>query len=590
MLAADPDDPPASPLTGTASPLACMSPHGTFGKALWDLTESAFDGVGSCQGARLVDVSAGLAAMLGSSPSSLAGIVLATLVESEDGTTPEDLLEQAEEMPCIGRLRGAQGSFPVELCVKRLPACGPIPSITYFTVRDLRRQRAAEARIRYLACHDPLTGLGNRFAMRERLEQLLAAASIGRGRHAALFCIDLDHFKSINDRHGHDAADRLLREIGWRLIETVREADLVVRLRGDKFVVVVDMDAAGHVGVEQLDGRTGVEHLAGTIVLAMGTPFDLGENRDGLITMSIGVAIFPDDAVDADTLLAAADQALRHAKRAGRAGYSMYRPEMEADLGVWRNFERDIRDGLSAGHFLLAFQPQACVSSGRLIGFEALLRWKHPERGLIPPADFIPLAERTRMIGPIGEWVLRTACGEAASWPAPLRIAVNVSPAQLEQGDFAAQVADVLKHTGLDPARLELEITETLLVRDPAHALQVLQRLKRLGVGLAMDDFGTGYSSLSALRSFPFDRIKIDRSFINDLLTCENAAAIVRAVVGLGRALHLPVVAEGVETGPQLTALQAEGCQEIQGYLIGRPAPIGDYRGATHPEEGRRAC
>lgn len=542
--------------------------------ALRDLTDVAFDGIMICDQGIILQANSSFADMVGFAQRAISGTAISTCIESEDGTALEDLLDAAETRAQVGRIRGAQGSFPIELRVRRFPLVGHTRPIV-ITARDIREQRASEARIRFLAFHDSLTGLGNRIFLRDRLQGMLAKAS-SDGDQVAALCIDLDHFKAINDQHGHAAGDQLLREVSWRLLEIIQETDTLARIGGDEFIIVAEVGSAG---------RAGMEHLANRLVRGLAVPFEVGEHEFS-ISGSIGMAFYPSDGADADTLLAHADRALLHVKSAGRAGFAAYRVEMDAEQRARRELEKDIRVALAADQFSLAYQPQVRADNGEVVGFEALLRWHHPRRGWVSPADFIPVAERTNAIGPIGDWVMRSACMVAAHWPAKLRIAVNVSPAQLEQPDFADRVAAALVDSGLDPARLELEITETLLVRDPTHALRMLRTLKLLGVGLAMDDFGTGYSSLSALQTFPFDRIKIDRSFVKDLPASENALAIVRAVMGLGRALKLPVVAEGVETAAQFALLREEGCDEIQGYLIGKPAPIDTYFAATHEFKG----
>ena len=443
-------------------------------------------------------------------------------------------------------------------------------------IADITTVREFEARVRHLAHHDPLTDLGNRALLRQWLDQALSVARRS-GQRVAVHCVDLDRFKSVNDLLGHAAGDQLLREAARRLQETVREVDSVARLGGDEFVVIQH-------GVDQ---ASGAETLAARIVETLAASFDVGIGDVAVVSASVGIAVFPEDGTNVDLLLARADAAFYRVKQNGRHGYSFFEAAMDTDVRARRALERDVRLALPRRELSLVYQPQANTATGRVVGFEALLRWTSPERGEVPPCEFIPVAEACGAIVPIGSWVIDTACAEAVRWSAPLRIAINVSPAQIQHGDFAGVVAAALSRTGLDPARLELEVTESLLIHDPAHALQALRRLKALGVSIALDDFGTGYSSLTTLRTFEFNRVKIDRSFVQDLPDSAEAAAIVRAVLGLGRGLGLPVVAEGVETCAQLAALQAEGCAEVQGFLIDRPGPIEIHRALTHPPGDR---
>ena len=435
----------------------------------------------------------------------------------------------------------------------------------------------AEARVRYLAHHDPLTGLPNRALLEQRLER--AAAQTGRaGSSMALLCIDLDGFKAVNDSYGHAAGDMLLREAARRLLRTVRETDTVARVGGDEFIVVLSP--------ESLTSDL-VECVARRIIDTLADFYDVGEGRQAVVTASVGISLFPDDGISFDGLLGNADMAMYRVKQSGRNGFAFFRSEMDAEAQTRRSLEQDIRLATTRGQLSLVYQPQVDLQSDEVVGFEALLRWRHPERGQVPPDLFISVAEASGSIVPIGAWVLREACLEAARWTKPLRVAVNVSPIQFQQCDMTGLVADTLSATGLAPSRLELEVTEGILIRDPAATLGTLRRIRDLGVCIAMDDFGTGYSSLSSLRAFPFDRLKIDRSFIRDLATSREAAAIVHAVMGLAHGLDLPVVAEGVESEDQLTMLRAARCAEVQGYLCGRPAPIGAFHGITHPVPAR---
>ena len=441
--------------------------------------------------------------------------------------------------------------------------------------QDITEHRIANERIYKLAHYDALTGLANRALLHERLSEAIARAR-HMGGNLAVLCLDLDGFKAVNDLHGHSAGDALLREVAARLKGGVREADTVARLGGDEFVVL-------QTDYGQPDA---VRTLAERLVATLAEPYSLGAGQvQGAVTTSIGIAMFPSDGSDPETLLRNADTALYRAKWAGKNGSALFQPEMDHELRERRALERDLRQAADRGEFALAWQPlSAPGKDGAVTGFEVLLRWRHPERGLVPPDLFIPVAEACGAITAIGAWVLRETCHEAARWAVPLRVAVNVSPLQVQQGEtFAEMVEDVLGASGLAPSRLVLEVTEGILIRDADQVLTALRRLKALGVQVALDDFGTGYSSLATLRAFPFDKLKIDRSFVSGLKAeaGDQDAAIVRAVLGLARGLGLPVVAEGVETKAQSEMLHTAGCEELQGWLIGRPAPIASFAHLT---------
>ena len=420
-------------------------------------------------------------------------------------------------------------------------------------------KRTAE-RIAHMAHHDPLTGLPNRAAFSAHFAVVLDR-SAASGAGFAVLCIDLDRFKEINDLFGHSAGDLVLREVSDRLLGAVK-GEFIARLGGDEFTILAQDNQ------EQTPGAS----IAESILSAMAENLEIDGHRIA-VGVSVGVAIYPEDGATAAALLSNADAALYRAKAEGRGTIRFFAAEMDQQLRKKRSMQHDLRTALERGELRLFYQPQA-TTDGKIIGFEALARWQHPKRGMVPPAEFIPIAEESSLIISIGEWVLREACAEAASWPRPLQIAVNLSPAQFRQGDLPTLVHAILLQTGLSPSRLELEITEGVLIGDFTRALSILRRLKNLGVRIAMDDFGTGYSSLSYLQSFPFDKIKIDRSFIANLQSNHQSAAIVRSVIGLARGLKVPVVAEGVETCEQLAFLSQEFCDEIQGYLIGKPSPI----------------
>lgn len=434
------------------------------------------------------------------------------------------------------------------------------------THEDVTERRQAQRKIEYFqyqAHHDSLTGLANRTAFNYYLSKVLVDAAQG-GTKVAVLCVDLDRFKEVNDVFGHAVGDKLLIEISERLKRAAGNA-FVARLGGDEFSVVV-ADGARAAAMEDLTAR--MQAAAAEEFVADGHTI-----RPGL---SIGVAIYPSDGVSAVGLLENADAALYRAKREGRGSVRFFEVEMDRQLRERRTLQFDLRSAVENSKLQLHFQPQARMDR-EVVGFEVLMRWHHPTRGLLFPDVFIPLAEDSGLIVAMGEWLLREACREAASWPRPLRIAVNISPVQFQHGDLASTIHAVLLESGLAPHRLELEITEKALVSDFARAISVLRRIKNLGVKIVMDDFGSGYSSLSYLISFPFDRIKIGEACIPNFDRNPESAAIIRAVIGLSRGLSLPVMAEGVETEEQLDFLMKESCDEIQGFLIGKPLPIENY-------------
>lgn len=440
----------------------------------------------------------------------------------------------------------------------------------------------AQARIRQLAFADALTGLGSRALLAEQLPDLLARAK-ALDREVAVFYADLDGFRALNAQRGHKIGDKLLIAVADRIRSGFPHAELVARLGADEFFVVTTGSAA--------EGE--FERMAEVLSRSLCEPYRLGLDTVLHVGVGIGIARYPHDGADLDALMGRADAALREVKGSGRPGYAFYTARLDAETRARQAFERDVAAAVGAGQLSLVFQPQADAETCKVRGFEALLRWEHPIHGFVPPSTFIPAAERCGAIQEIGAYVLRRALAEASRWPSHLRVAVNVSPAQIVHADFAALVEQALLETDVAPWRLEIEVTEGLFIRDPDAALETLDKLKTLGVSVAMDDFGTGYSSLSTLRSFPFDRIKIDRSFIVDMVSNRDAAAIVKTIMGLGRALGRVVIAEGVETAAQLKQLQEQGCNEIQGFLIGKPMPIAYYKDVTtaeHPVQPRAAA
>jgi diguanylate cyclase (GGDEF)-like protein/PAS domain S-box-containing protein len=449
----------------------------------------------------------------------------------------------------------------------RLPIMGDDGQPRYLltVIQDVTEKKRDEARIERLAHYDSLTDLPNRTAFNACFASVLERAAMSDESFAVL-SVDLDRFKEINDIFGHSTGDRLLRAAAGRLSATLDGAFLA-RVGGDEFAVIVTESPA----------PTQAARLAERLLAAVADDFEI-EGHRLRIGLSVGIALYPIDGVDEVSILGNADAALHRAKVEGGGSIRFFEADMDHRLRERRAILHDLRSGIEHRQLMVYYQPLARID-GEIIGFEALARWQHPVRGLVPPSTFIPIAEESGLILDIGEWILREACREAASWPNALRVAINLSAVQFRHGDLAGLVHEALLETGLAAGRLELEITESVLIDDLPRALSILRRLKALGVRISMDDFGTGYSSLSNLQAFPFDKIKIDRSFISDLERNAQAATIVRAVIALGRGLNLPVVAEGVETKEQLAFLSREACAEVQGYLLGRPLPIADYAG-----------
>ncbi|CAH2603530.1 EAL domain-containing protein [Rhodovastum atsumiense] len=437
------------------------------------------------------------------------------------------------------------------------------------TFEDVTERRAAEAKIIHLAHHDALTNLPNRALFRIKLDEAIARARRGHG--FALLYLDLDRFKEVNDTLGHPAGDLLLRQVTERLQAAVRDTDTIARLGGDEFAIIED----------QVRAPQDATALAQRLVESVAAPYEL-EGHHVVIGTSIGIAIASPDGAVAEQLMKSADMALYRAKGDGRNCFRFFEPEMDARMQLRRGLESDLRRALAVGEFELFYQPILDVGSRSVTSFEALLRWRHPERGLMPPDRFIPLAEETGLIVPIGEWVLRAACAEAMRWPERLHVAVNLSPAQFARSGLLEAITGALAASGLAPHRLELEITERVMLKDSEATLAMLHRLKAIGVRLAMDDFGTGYSSLSYLQRFPFDKVKIDRSFIRNLGQTRASGAIVGAVVDLCAGLEMGATAEGVETEEQLEELTARGCREVQGFLFSRPCPASGIPALLH--------
>jgi diguanylate cyclase (GGDEF)-like protein/PAS domain S-box-containing protein len=449
------------------------------------------------------------------------------------------------------------------------------------TFEDITERRRNEARIIHMARHDGLTDLPNRTRLREIGAELIEMPNAGMGTRVAVLCLDLDRFKPVNDSFGHAVGDSLLRAVAERLRGHVRGHDVVARLGGDEFAVI-----------SRVEDAAGAIVLAERLIAVVAAPYRL----DGVtveIGMSAGIALAEGSVPqDIERLLKEADMALYEAKAGGRGTVRLFEPQMDETLRERLDLERELREALAQNRFELHYQPLVDLSDNRITGMEALVRWRHPERGLVSPAVFIPLAEETGLIVSIGEWVLGQACRDAAAWPDGISVAVNVSPLQLRHRSFVQSVLGALASSGVKASRLELEITESVLLDDTEMNLETLHTLRKLGVRISMDDFGTGYSSISYLRRFPFDKIKIDRSFVRDCAAQSEAGAIIRAIVSLGASLGITTLVEGVETEPQLATIRAEGAQEVQGYLFSPPRPVHEIAAlleAGAASEGRPA-
>jgi diguanylate cyclase (GGDEF)-like protein len=522
-----------------------------------ELANAAVEGLVVCSGAQIVAANQRFLALACPDGADAVG-------RSLDEFFPGIMMDQPDATahePREAMLRVTNGdAVPVEFIQHHISYAGKPHKV--LAVRDIRERKKAEEEIHFLAHHDPLTSLPNRTSFNKRLESELAAHR-GTGNCFAVLLLDLDRFKETNDLFGHLTGDAVLQFVAGRIRKALTPDQMVARFGGDEFAVIAP-------------GLPGPTHAARTAEAILEAFDGQAESLPPGVTtgVSIGIAVFPNDAADGETLISEADAALYEAKAEGRGVFRFFKASMGAYLRDRRQLEHDIRHAISRNELSLVYQPQANLPSGQVFGFEALLRWHHGTRGAISPTAFIPMAEECGAILQIGEWALRTACTEAASWTMPLTIAVNVSAVQLHSGNLPELVEDVLRETALEPSRLELEITESTLIKDVGRALEAMRKLKALGVRIAMDDFGTGYSSLSNLRAFPFDKIKVDQSFVRSVNTNEESAAIMRAVFGLAHGLNLPVLAEGVETEGELSFLLGEACDAMQGYLLGHPSPI----------------
>jgi diguanylate cyclase (GGDEF)-like protein/PAS domain S-box-containing protein len=451
--------------------------------------------------------------------------------------------------------------------------------IAVFT--DITERKEAEKRIQFMAHYDALTGLPNRVLLQDRLAHELNHAS-RNNKQVALMFFDLDRFKNINDTLGHNVGDLLLQSVAGRLKGCLRSVDTVARLGGDEFVVILpDLEEAEYAGT-----------VARKLLESLATPHQLGEH-ELTTTASVGISVYPQDGGDRETLVKNADVAMYKSKEAGRNNYMFFREEMNARAGERLSMENSLRKALEREEFTLYFQPQVNTVTGRIIGAEALIRWRHPAMGLVMPAKFIPIAEESGMIVAIGEWVLRTACMKNRQWQKAglqtVPVAVNLSALQFMQKDLVEIVSDTVLQTGLEPCRLELEITESSIIQNAEAAINTLKELKAMGVSLSIDDFGTGYSNLGYLKKFPIDKLKVDQSFVRDIVNDPDDAAIVRAIINLAKSLQLRVMAEGVETKEQLDFLSAHGCDEVQGYYFSRPVPEEEFRAMLISDRAGRA-
>lgn len=441
---------------------------------------------------------------------------------------------------------------------------------------EIADREELQARSQYLAYHDLLTGLANRLLFKEQLEEALTDVSVSPHPLAVMF-LDLDGFKAVNDTLGHSVGDLLLKAVAVRLRDIIPQTDRIARLGGDEFAILQmsSVQPASSINIAQ------------EIIEVIGKPFCI-EGNDVTVGASVGIAISHPGEMDAENFLKSADLAMYSAKSEGRGTYRMFDPQMDAIVQARRILERDMRTALAQDGFTLFYQPLVNLQTKKVTAFEALMRWEHPERGMIPPSEFIPVAEEMGLIVHLGEWALRRACAEAMEWPSDICVSVNFSPLQFSKGNLVSTVLNSLAASGLPAARLELEITELVLLEKSERNIAILTQLRELGVRISMDDFGTGYSSIGYLRSFPFDKIKIDQSFVRDLLVDEGSLAIVRAIAGLGVSFGMTTTAEGVETEEQMRCLNLEGCIEVQGFLYSKPIPAAAIVDLLDDLAGRR--
>lgn len=555
-------------LVGAVCAIAAISACGSVAAVLLDryltdlrgLTEAYIEGVAIVRDNRIIDLNARFRDI----------VAFDGPVSAMTGMDPEKLLLPVDGQKVLGNRDGiAEATLldgpqerSLEFTVRTVEYRGRPTQV--LAVRDLTATRQAQRQIEHLANHDPLTGLANRTLLNQRLERAIDVA--GRANASlAVMALDLDRFKAVNDLFGHSAGDQVLKTVAAILRECTNDVDTVARIGGDEFIIV-------QVGQSQ---PKAVDQLAKNIQRAFRRDFNPQTNPMS-VGVSIGVALYPDDGENGDALRHCADIALYRAKSSGRGMTASYSTEMDQEQRERQRMEAELRQAIRRKQLRTAFQPLVEAETGTVVGYEALLRWHHPELGEIPPSVFIPIAEESGTINTLGEWVLRSACRAAAQWPDPLSVAVNVSAVQFRRRNFAERVFAVLQETGLAAHRLELEITESVLLQDEALSREMLHALKAHGIRIVIDDFGTGYSSLSNLRTFQFDKIKIDRSFVAAMAEDKHARAIVRSIADLGRNINVPVLAEGVESKEQQDMIAADGCTHAQGYYFGRPSEIGD--------------
>ncbi|MTI19104.1 EAL domain-containing protein [Rhodobacteraceae bacterium RKSG542] len=525
-------------------------------------SEGAFEGLIISHQGRVIETNRALCDLVSQTESEMIGRHLTEFIAPDSIEEALVNLKLDTASPYEIEIISSSGEYiPVEVRARTVEINGQKLRAT--AVRDIREQRAAHAQILHMAQHDLLTGLPNRQLLRSRLEKALKRQK-QTNKPVAVLLIDIDRFKDINDLYGHPIGDKLIKTTAARLEACTEKKDTVARFGGDEFAILV---ASGK-------SRSQLGELAKKIQAAISEPIDVGNGILVRTTACIGIKIAKADRLDPDALLANADIALYRVKDFGRNKISFFQAFMAAEVALRRTMEDDLRLALEKGQFEVHYQAQARTMDRKTRGFEALLRWNHPTKGAISPAQFIPIAEETGLIVPIGRWVIEQACQAAAQWPQTLRVSVNLSPVQFYDDQLIPHIEYALLQSGLEAHRLEVEVTESILIEDDARTLSALNKLKELGVTIALDDFGTGYSSLSYLRRFPFDRLKIDRSFISGITHTPEYLAIIRAVIDLGHALGMEVIAEGVETEAEVALLHSERCDEIQGYLIGRPKPL----------------
>jgi len=541
--------------TATASNALENQSRRSAGARMKQLIEGSVDGMLIERQGRIVIANGAFLALCGADAEGLTDAPLSDWLDGAD-TLPNDRLMQTELKTRDGEV------IPVEVAVRKEHDAETRSSVRIFAVRDLRNRIAQERRIAHLARNDGLTGLPNRSSFLEKLQRHTAAT--GEDERFALLAIDLDRFKEVNDLYGHAVGDQLLVHVAQQLTGALHKGEFVARLGGDEFVAIVPV-------VDRDMALARAEQIREAIIV----PTEI-EQLEVLCGASVGIALWPDDTTEPSVLINNADLAMYRAKAALGVDVCFYEEAMDVAVRQRRRLTQDLREALDQERFELHYQVQTSVETNAITGYEVLLRWPQADGSFISPVDFIPLAEETGLILPLGEWVLRQACTEAARWTEPHKIAVNLSPVQLSHVDLPRLVHQILVETGLSPRRLELEITETAMITDMDRSTHILRQLKLLGVSIAMDDFGTGYSSLSTLRAFPFDKIKLDRSFMSELDDSAQSRAIIRAVLALGESLNVPVLAEGVETELQLAFLRDQGCNEVQGYLLGRPGRVSD--------------